>query len=396
MKWALIAVLWLTYFLNYVDRQVIFSLLPALRAEIAMSNLELGFLGSLFIWFYSLASPLGGRLADRYGPERVIVASLLLWSGATLGTGLSGSVVPLLFWRAMTGVTEALYFPAAVSLLGAVHPQSMRSRAISLHGSAQFAGIAAGGWFGGWMAEQFGWRSGFWYLAAGGVLWSVPLWMALRLSATRTLTERRPGRLADLRSQGYVALSIAFFGVCVMLWMLYAWLPLFLHERYGLSLSQSGLHATIFLQLGSLAGILAGGVAGDWASKRHRLGRLGLVGGGLLLAAPFAVWVLSARELQTAETAAAAFGVFTGIMLSNTMAAAYDMVPERSYGLAAGILTMVGGSAGGLAILFAGAWKDTYGIEALMRWGAAGAAAAALLLLISARKQRPPQQKKTE
>src|SRR4030095_14860566 len=112
-----------------------------------MSNLDLGWVGSLFICFYSLASPLGGRMADRYGAGAMVVVSLLLFSGATLATGLSHSAAVLLTGRAILGVTESLYFPAAVSLLGSLHASTVRSRVISLHGSAQFAGAAMGGWF---------------------------------------------------------------------------------------------------------------------------------------------------------------------------------------------------------------------------------------------------------
>src|SRR5262245_31089332 len=99
-----------------------------------MSNLELGWVGSLFIWFYSLASPLGGRLADRYGAGRMVLVSLLLFSGATLATGLSYTAAVLLAGRALLGITESFYFPAAVSLLGSLHASVVRSRVIALHG----------------------------------------------------------------------------------------------------------------------------------------------------------------------------------------------------------------------------------------------------------------------
>ena len=379
--------LWLTYFLNYVDRQVIFSLLPALKTEIAMSDSALALIGSLFIWFYSLASPLGGRLADRYGYPRMILVSLLLWTGATLATGLSASVALLLFWRAVMGVTEALYFPAAVGLLGAIHTLEVRSRVIALHGSAQFAGIAAGGWFGGWMAERYGWRSVFLCLSAVGVVWLVALWALLRRTiGDTTSAKRESGRMEDLANRHYGTLALAFFGLCAMLWIIYAWLPLWLHEKFQLSLSASGLQATFYVQAGALTGILAGGIGGDWARGRARMGRYLVIGAGLLLCTPFAVWTFQAQELILATAAGGFFGLFSGMMMANIMAGAYDVVPARSYGLAAGVLTMIGGAAGGLAILFAGVLKDSYGIEFIMRVAAAGAAASALLLLVTARR----------
>src|SRR5213594_2250952 len=124
--WTTVAFLWLAYFINYVDRQTVFSIFPVLRSELQFSNAELGLIGSIFIWVYSLCCPPAGRLADRLRRERLIPASLALWSAATLATGLSRSVTSLLFWRGVMGVTEGLYFPAAVSAIGALHPGATR------------------------------------------------------------------------------------------------------------------------------------------------------------------------------------------------------------------------------------------------------------------------------
>lgn len=383
----LLALLWLTYFLNYVDRQVIFSMLPAIRSEIPMTNMELGWIGSLFIWLYSLASPLGGRLADRCGSGPAVFASVLLFSGATLLTGISQTAAMLLAGRALLGITESLYFPSAVALLGSTHDPSVRSRAISIHGSAQFAGAATGAWFGGWMAEQFGWRSSFWCLAAAGLAWAAVIgatvWKQHGRPTGASGQAKEASRLSDLYDPRYGVLLGAFFAYCAMLWMLYAWLPLFLQEKFKLSLSAAGLQASIFLQAGSILGILGGGVLGDRVGRRYRDGRMMLASGGILIMAPFAITILIAPELWMVAAASVCCGLFAGLMGANYTAAAYDIVAERSYGLAAGVLTLVGGLAGGLAILFAGAWKDTFGIPALMQVAAAAAAVSAILLAIT-------------
>ena len=176
-------------------------------------------------------------------------------SAATLATGLSMSVAALLVWRAVMGITEAFYFPAAVGLLGALHPMGVRSRVIALHGSAQFAGVAVGGWFGGWMAERFGWRSAFFCLAVAGLVWLAALWIWIRRTIGNEVSARtESGLMRDLVNRHYGALALAFFGLCAMLWIIYAWLPLWLHEKYQLSLSASGLQRDAVRADGALAG----------------------------------------------------------------------------------------------------------------------------------------------
>src|SRR6266545_5366230 len=119
--WLIVGILSLGFIINYVDRQVVFSIFPVLRAELGFSSVELGLIGSVFIWVYSICNPLAGRAADVMRREILVIASLVLWSLATLGTGFSGSLNAFLFWRAVMGVTEALYVPTSLSIIGSMH-----------------------------------------------------------------------------------------------------------------------------------------------------------------------------------------------------------------------------------------------------------------------------------
>src|SRR6201999_2542128 len=90
---------------------------------------------------------------------------------------------------------------------------------------------------------------------------------------------------------------LAFFMFNILLWVLYNWLPNFIYERYHLSLTESGLAATVFLQSGSLVGVLLGGFMGDRIASRIAYGHFLLGGGGLLLCSPFAYLILTAHSL---------------------------------------------------------------------------------------------------
>ena len=388
--WAIVGFLWIAYFINYVDRQLVFSQFPVLTRELGFTTGQLGLIGTTFLWAYSLTSPLAGRLADRLRLEWMVPGSLVLWSLATLGTGLSHSVSQLLLCRTIVGVTEGLYFPAAVAVIGSLHSTATRSRAIAIHGSAQFAGIVGGGWFGGWSAEQWTWRTGFVLLCILGLAYAPLLRWGLGRLPAREEKGATPHNWKEVFTPPqFHALCLAFFVLCAMLWMLYAWLPSLVHERFGLGLAESGLLATVFLQASSVAGILSGGAAGDWCAGRLAAGRFLVVAAGLAACAPFALLSVVTSSLVTFKIAAVGFGLFSGLMMSNVVASAYDVTHPRNYGLAAGVLTLLGGLSGGVATLTVGHWKETVGMEAIMGWTALAAfvAAAALLAAVVAGKR---------
>ncbi|MBI4893521.1 MAG: MFS transporter, partial [Acidobacteria bacterium] len=112
--WITVGLLWVVATLNYLDRQVIFSLLPPIRAEFHVADAQLGLLGAVFLWVYAACSPLSGYLADRYNRVHVVLFSLLVWSAVTWLTGHAGSFPQLLAARGMMGISEAAYLPAAL------------------------------------------------------------------------------------------------------------------------------------------------------------------------------------------------------------------------------------------------------------------------------------------
>ncbi|MFN0167921.1 MAG: MFS transporter [Bryobacteraceae bacterium] len=381
--WGLVGLLWVAFLINYIDRQVVFSIFPVLRRDLGFTSEQLGLIGTIFIWVYSLCNPLVGRLADVFSRQKLIVASLVLWSFATLGTGFSYSVGAFLMWRAVMGVTEAMYIPPAMAIIGTLHSGATRSLALALHGTAQFSGIVVGSWFGGWMADRTGWRSAFFILAGVGLLYAPVLIAVLRGSASQM---HMPGRSTPapvsvlLRSRTWFALAFAFFSFCIMLWMIYAWLPNHVYEKMGLSMAEAGLTASFWVQISNVIGNLTGGFLGDRLSRRVPSARFIIICIGLTLCAPFAWLTMATASLATLKVTASCFGLFAGFMSGNVFAACCDVMPVNAYGLSIGTLNMVGGISGGAAIFVAGRFKDTVGIHGLMGWAAALAIVSAILL----------------
>ena len=174
-KWALVGLLWVVALLNYLDRQVVFSLFPPIQAEFQIGDVQLGLLSAAFLWVYGLFSPAAGWLADRFSRRSVILASLGVWSLVTWATGHARSYGELLTTCALMGISEACYLPAALALIADHHDKRTRSRATGLHQSGLYAGIVLGGAGGGWMGQRYGWRTAFLALGVSGVVYAAVL-----------------------------------------------------------------------------------------------------------------------------------------------------------------------------------------------------------------------------
>jgi MFS family permease len=384
---SLVALLWLALGINYLDRQMVYSNFPALKADLRFTDAQLGLIGSVFSWIYSISMPIAGRLSDRFRRDRMIVLSMALWSIATLGCGWAGSVWMFLVWRGVVALTEGLYYPAAVGMLATSHGDSTRSRALGIHQSAQLAGIVAGGWYGGWMADNVSWRMGFTVASLAGVVYAAILLRAL----PRAEVPAAPAPLswADARglaaSRCYAMLGAAFFAFCAMLWIFYAWFPAFLYERYQLSMTDSGFYATVYVQASCGVGVLIGGTLADRLSKWTPASRFYVAAAGILLSAPFGYLTFAAESLDSARLFSAGYGLFSGFMVANVFAATYDVIERRNFGLGAGVLNMVGGFAAAIMIYLAGVLKGTVGFAGLLQWVAAACVLAAVGLALTAR-----------
>ena len=116
----LVAFMWVAYFLNYCDRQAVFAMFPALRADLAMDDAQLGLVGAVFLWVYAVGCPVAGALGDRMSKRTLVVASLVVWSVVTWLTGLVRSGGEMLWARGAMGLSESLFMPTAIALTASV------------------------------------------------------------------------------------------------------------------------------------------------------------------------------------------------------------------------------------------------------------------------------------
>jgi len=390
----LVAFMWVAYFLNYCDRQAVFSMTGSLKADLKMSDTQLGLIGAIFLWVYAFACPIAGQLGDRYSKRLLVVISLVIWSLVTVATGFAGTVVMLLGLRAAMGISEALFMPTAIALTANAHPPSLRSRAIAVLTTAQIAGTVAGSWFGGWMADRGEWRAAFFILGAIGVLYAVPYFLFLRK------VDENPPEIVKTSGKSFafpVLMKVrTFLLLCVVfpvfvfgLWLLYGWLPTFLREKFELTQSDAAFNATIYLQATTAVGLLGGGILADALYQRTKASRLWLMTASLFLCAPCLHYLGSSDTLSATRIAAAGFGLFSGLFMGNVFPAAFEVVPADTRASAVGILNFCGAIMSGFAALFGGLWKDSLGIDRLLSITGLAYLAAGLALIAGIKKLFP-------
>ncbi len=381
-----VAFMWVAYFLNYCDRQAVFSMTGSLKTDLKMTDTQLGLVGAIFLWVYAFGCPIAGQIGDRLSKRLLVVLSLVIWSLVTVATGFAGTAVIMLGLRAAMGISESLFMPTAIALTANAHTPDRRSRAIAALTTAQIAGTVAGSWFGGWMADRGEWRAAFFILGAVGVLYAVPYFLFLRTvdehPAGAAKTSGRSLAASVLtRIPTFLLLCLVFPIFVFGLWLLYGWLPTFLREKFALTQADAAFNATVYLQATTAVGLLGGGVFADTLYRRTKASRLWLMTASLILCAPCLHYLGSSDTLLATRLAAAGFGLFSGLLMGNIFPAAFEVVPADTRASAVGILNFFGAIMSGFAALFGGMWKASLGIDRLLTVTALAYVAAGLSLV---------------
>ncbi len=426
-KWSLVAMLWWIAFFNYADRQAIFSVFPLLQKEMRLSDVQLGLLGSSFAWAYGLFAPVAGSVVDRIRRKTAILGGLYAWSAITMATAGSRGFAALLTFRSAEGLGESFYFPAGVSMISDYHGERTRSRALGFHQTSVYIGTIAGGFFAGWIAQRYGWRSSFLVFGGAGVLLGAILNHFLHEPAQRTLTEvaEKRDRLLCPQTQSSdperalavdravcplfpqpraprpplfefarelsrlpVAriLMAAFVCANFVAVVLLSWMPKYLYDQFHMSLAAAGLTATIFVQLASMAGSPVGGWLADRLRARSRGGRVAVQAIGVFGGAPLVVLCGVTRSAIVLVAALTFWGFFKGLYDANIFASLFDVISPETRGAAAGFMNMAGWLGGGVAPLAVGFVAGSTGLGAAIAMTAAMYVVAGALLVGAARR----------
>ena len=332
-KWWVVGMLWFVCFFNYADRQAISAVFPKLKEEFGFDKVQLGLIGSAFMWVYAAGAPLAGFICDRFRRKDLILGGCLFWSFVTITTswcsqigawppieGLGhflerlrswfsggggaawasvGAFAALLLVRALEGFGETFYFPASMSLTSDYHDRRTRSRALSFHQSSVYLGTILGSWIGAWFAEHHGWRLGFYLFGGLGMALALVLYRHLRepqrgeaeaasgeptghgVTIGETLSAGETLRII-FRTRSVPLLMLAFVGANFVATIFLTWTPTFLVEKFHFKLTSAGLSGTVFIHLASACSVPVAGWLADWLCRRVAGGRMMIQAFGLV------------------------------------------------------------------------------------------------------------------
>jgi MFS family permease len=368
--------LWFVCFFNYADRQAIFAVFPKLKEEFGFDTVQLGFIGSAFMWVYAFGAPAAGVICDRFRRKDLILGGCLFWSFVTITTGWCSKFWHFVTVRALEGLGETFYFPASMSLVSDYHGKRTRSRALAFHQSSVYLGTILGSWIGAWFAEHVGWRYGFYLFGGLGMVLAASLFAFLR-EPPRGAADAAAGHAAAhgaaagtlsigetlrviFRSPVVPLLMLAFVGANFVATIFLTWTPTFLVEKFGFRLASAGLSGTVFIHLASAASVPVAGLLADRLTSRFAGGRMLVQALGLLAGAAFVVLVGRTSDHATLILAMTAFGLCKGFYDSGIFASLFDAIEPRARGTAAGLMNTVGWGGGALGPVFVG-WASKYG-----------------------------------
>jgi predicted MFS family arabinose efflux permease len=364
-----IALLTLLYLLNFVDRQLVGILGQPMKAELGMSDKQLGLLsGVAFALFYTMLGLPVARIAERKRRVGVIAISLGLWSTMTALCGLAQTIPQLVLARLGVGVGEAGYAPTAQSLIADLVPAERRATALALFSLGIPAGMLVGAIAGGWLAQSLGWRMAFVWLGLPGIALALLLGLVLHEPPRTAL----PARAPSLRQVAYrlwhapgfahmaAGASIASFAG----YGLTSFAVPLLMRRYSLPIGEAATGFGLTAGAAIAIGIGAGGWLADHSRYSGGAGRVAAL--GALIAALLFPIALSLEDPRMLALAAIAPLAGAHLYFGPTYGLTANSVDSRSRATAIAILLMAMNAIGlGLGPLAVGAMSDMFAETAL-------------------------------
>lgn len=383
--WTL-ALLTLTYFFSFMDRQILAILLEAIKADLKLTDTQLGLLsGLVFAIFYATLGIPIARLADRTSRKRIIAISLAVWSAMTALSGFAQNFTQLMLARIGVGVGEAGAGPPSHSIIADLYPPEKRASAMAIYSLGVLLGGGLGMMIGGFVAHAYNWRVAMMVVGVPGIVLAGVVWLFMAeprrglsdaqraMDAPAAMPSLGEGVAAMWRDPVALHLVGAVTITSLVGYALTGWGPSYMQRSLGFSMLDVSKYVALPAALIGSTSALLGGAAADRAAKRHGLhAQSWVVALFKLIAFPFAVGFYFVDDPRLALASYFIAALFAGAYLGPTFALIQHLAPIRLRAVWAALTLLVINLVGlGLGPFLVGKLSDylrpDYGTQSL-RW----------------------------
>ena len=375
-----LGILTIVYSINFIDRQLLSILQESIKADLMLSDAQLGLLtGFAFALFYTFAGLPIASLADRSNRRNIVAISLTIWSGMTAISGLAQNYWQLLAARVGVGIGEAGGSPPSHSMISDIFPPEKRASAIGFYSTGISIGILFGFLFGGWLNEFFGWRVAFFVVGIPGVLLALVLYLTVPepirgLAENRASTGDNPSMmtvfkvLLSRRSFLFMALGAAmnaFAGYSTA-----NWVASFMIRTHQMPTGELGTWLALIIGVGGAIGVFGAGVIADKLGKTDKRWYMWVAVCACVISIPLQISTFWVDDPYTALMCMVIPSVLSNAYLGATIASVHGMVGLKMRAVSSAllffILNMIGLGMGPTTVgLVSDLLVDQHGVDSL-------------------------------
>lgn len=385
-------ILFLLNLLNYIDRQVLYSVFPLLQQDLKLTDLQLGSLASAFMVVYMCCAPLIGFWADRAPRQKLVSASAFIWSTATLCCAAAGNYAGLLMARSFIGVGEAGFTTIAQPFLAEQYPEKKRATVLAIFGLALPIGSALGYLLGGVTGQHWGWPSAFLLAGVPGFILAFLAWTQLQDPTHQNLLPAKRPQLDDYRA---LLTNYPFLWLCLANAMitfvqggLSAWMPMYFHRYFNFTVAQAGTVFGALVVVCGAAGTFFGGKMADKLLSKTTKAYFVTIFGGILLTLPCA-WGALQTQNSTWGVILIGLAIVCIFLPMGPIAAALVALSEpkvRSMAFALNIF-IIHALGDAISPLLIGRASDEWGLKTALLLGCTTLLPGLLFIALAAKKQ---------
>jgi MFS family permease len=395
--WFAFAMTFALMLVDYIDRQVIVSLFPYIRAAWGLTDTQLGSLVSVVSVTVALGALPIALLADRSSRVKSIVAMATIWSLASISCMFTRNYAQLFAARAVIGLGEAGYGSVGAALIASVFPARLRGGLLAAFFAAASVGSVLGVLLGGVIAAKWGWHAAFGVVGIPGLVLAL-LYLKVRDYKTVALDPQRAAAASSVGGTVRFAAK-ALMRSRTMLWVccggaaqlivvsaVWSWMPSFLNRVHGVPAAQAGTKAALVVLLSAVGAVVWGAVIDRAGTQRPRR-KLHVMAALCIMALLILVWAFAASTTASAQFALIAFGGFVMTCTVGPVSAiVIDVIHPGVRATGASVLALFQ-NLFGLAVgpLVTGMLSDAIGLERALAAVPLFGALAAVFFMLAAR-----------